>query len=208
MVIKKEKGIVINVEYNNNGYIHPLAESWGLYGGIHHNNGIDTKVDLLDGRKLVTRNNDGVSRAAGGSIESTNKEKLRDLRRAQEPSEDIISNPTSKISVTKDCDDGSRLEEHLAVPCLDGEIVKYPTQPATTEISGEDESNLELDVLTVEEADITGLIMIVEGEPRMLLGSDPDIIKEDFSNDLDGQHSTNESKPYHNTLRCHIMRLK
>ncbi|GJZ91481.1 transposon ty3-I gag-pol polyprotein [Tanacetum coccineum] len=68
----------------------------------------------------------------------------------------------------KDCDDGLRPEEqHLVVPCFDEEIVKFPTQPATTEISGEDEE-----------------------EPLMMLGSGPNIIKEDFSNDLDGQHST------------------
>ncbi|GKD43909.1 hypothetical protein Tco_1268554 [Tanacetum coccineum] len=40
-----------------------------------------------------------------------------------------------------------------------------------------------------------------EDEPFMMLGSGPNIIKEDFSNDLDGQHSADESKPYHNTLR-------
>ncbi|GKB77146.1 RNA-directed DNA polymerase [Tanacetum coccineum] len=51
-------------------------------------------------------------------------------------------------------------------------------------------SNLDefLNVLTMKEADITGPI------------------KEDVSNDLDGQHSTNERKPYHNTLRWQIMR--
>nr|GFB44398.1 hypothetical protein [Tanacetum cinerariifolium] len=91
--------------------------------------------------------------------------------------------------------------QHLLVPCSNEEIVKYPTQPATTKISGQDDSNLELDVLIMEEAGVKELIMGVEDEPLMLLGSDPDIIKEDFFNDLDGQHSTDESKPYHNTLK-------
>ncbi|GJT40561.1 hypothetical protein Tco_0940426 [Tanacetum coccineum] len=195
-IVEKKK----TISYLNVGSITSEAEiEVETYDGIHHNNGIDTKVELLDGGKLVTRNNDGVSRAAGGSIESINDvtkgrtEKLRDLKRAQEASEDIISNSTSQISVTKDCDDGSRLEEHLVVPCSNGEIVKYPTQPVTTEISREDGSNFEIDVLTVEEADITGLIMAVEDEPLMMLGSHPHIIKEDFSNDLDGQHSTYET---------------
>ncbi|GKE29214.1 hypothetical protein Tco_1444598 [Tanacetum coccineum] len=123
----------------------------------------------------------------------------------------LLSNPKSQIFVTKDYDDGSRPEEqHLLVACSDEEIVKFPTQPATTEISGDNGSNLEdfLIVLTREEADIIGPIMAVEDEPLMMLGSGPNIIKEDFSNDLDGQHSTDESKPYHNTLRWHIMRLK
>nr|GEU65648.1 putative nucleotidyltransferase, ribonuclease H [Tanacetum cinerariifolium] len=66
----------------------------------------------------------------------------------------------------KDCDDGSRQEEqHLAVPCSDEKIVK-------------------------EGADIIGPIMAVEDEPLIMLGSSPNIIKEDFSNDLDGQHLT------------------
>ncbi|GJS31647.1 hypothetical protein Tco_0492267 [Tanacetum coccineum] len=111
----------------------------------------------------------------------------------------------------EDCDDGSRpKEQHLVVPYSDEEIVKVLTQPATTEISGDNGSNLEdfLIVLTREEADIIGPIMTVEDEPLMMLGSGLNIIKEDFSNDLDGQHSTEESKPYHNTLRWHIMRLK
>ncbi|GJZ92026.1 RNA-directed DNA polymerase [Tanacetum coccineum] len=111
----------------------------------------------------------------------------------------------------KDCDDGSRpKDQHLVVPSSDEEIVKFSTQPATTEISGDNGSNLEdfLIVLTREEADIIGPIMAVEDEPLMMLGSGPNIIKEDFSNDLDGQHSTEESKPYHNTLRWHIIRLK
>ncbi|GJW34524.1 hypothetical protein Tco_0054556 [Tanacetum coccineum] len=131
-------------------------------------------------------------------------EKWRDLKRAQEAFEDIIANftqkdiianPKSQIFVTKDCDDGSRPEEHLVVSCSDEDIVKYPTQPATTKINGEDGSNLEqfLDVLTVEEADITEPIMAVEDEPLMVLGSYPNISKEDFSNDLDGQHSADES---------------
>ncbi|GKA92421.1 hypothetical protein Tco_0814346 [Tanacetum coccineum] len=116
----------------------------------------------------------------------------------------LLSNPKSQIFVTKDCDDGSRPEEqHLVVPCSDEEIVKFPTQPATTEISGDNGSNSEdfLIVLTREEADIIRPIMMVEDEPLMMLGSGPNFIKEDFSNDLDGQHSTDESKPYHNTLR-------
>ncbi|GJW43295.1 hypothetical protein Tco_0072094 [Tanacetum coccineum] len=107
-----------------------------------------------------------------------------------------------------DCDDGSRPDEqHLVVLCSsDEEIVNFPTQLATTEISEKDGSNLEkfLNVLTVEEADITGPNMAVEDQPLMMLGSCPNIIKEDFSNDLDGQHLTDESKPYHNTLRGQI----
>nr|GEV63410.1 Asp_protease_2 domain-containing protein [Tanacetum cinerariifolium] len=63
-------------------------------------------------------------------------------------------------------------------------------------------------VLTREEAINTRPIMPVEDEPLMMLGSGPNIIIEDFSNDLDGHHSTDESKPYHNILRWHIMRLK
>ncbi|GJX94498.1 zinc finger BED domain-containing protein RICESLEEPER 2 [Tanacetum coccineum] len=139
-------------------------------------------------------------------------EKWRDLKRAQEAFEDIIANftqkdiianPKSQIFVTKDCDDGSRPEEHLVVSCSDEDIVKYPTQPATTEISREDGSNLEqfLDVLTVEEADITEPIMAVEDEPLMVLGSYPNISKEDFSNDLDGQHSADENP----TKKCHLL---
>ncbi|GJW32316.1 hypothetical protein Tco_0052348 [Tanacetum coccineum] len=125
--------------------------------------------------------------------------------------ERLLSSHKSQIFVTEECDDGSRREEqHLVVPCSDEEIVKFPTQPATTEISREDGSNLEefSNVLTVVEADITGLIMAVDDEPLMMLGSGPNIIKEDFSNDLDGQYSADESKQYHNTLRWHIMRLK
>ncbi|GJZ41854.1 putative nucleotidyltransferase, ribonuclease H [Tanacetum coccineum] len=101
-------------------------------------------------------------------------------------------------------------EEYLVVPCSDEKIVKFSTQPATTKISREDGSNLEefSNVLTVKEADITGLIMAAEDEPFMMLGSSPNIIKEDFSNDHDGQHSTDKSKLYHNTLRWQIMRLK
>ncbi|GJY94832.1 hypothetical protein Tco_0511193 [Tanacetum coccineum] len=80
--------------------------------------------------------------------------------------------------------------------CSDKENVKFPTQPAITEMSEEDGSNLEelLDVLTVEEADITGPIMAVVDEPLMMLGSDPNIIKEDFSNELDGKHSEDKSR--------------
>nr|GEY43237.1 putative nucleotidyltransferase, ribonuclease H [Tanacetum cinerariifolium] len=123
----------------------------------------------------------------------------------------LLSNPKSHIVVTEDCNDGSRpKEQHLVVSSSDEEIVKFPRQRAITEISGENGSNLEefLNVLTVEEADITGLIMAVEDEPLMMLGLGPNIIKEDFSNDLDGQHSTDENKPYHITLRWQIMRLK
>ncbi|GJR24678.1 transposon ty3-I gag-pol polyprotein [Tanacetum coccineum] len=115
------------------------------------------------------------------------------------------------ITSVENCDDGSRPEEqHLVVPCFNKEIVKFPTQAATTEISGDNGSNLEdfLILLTREEADIIGPIMAVEDEPLTMLGSGPNIIKKDFSNDLDGQHSTDESKPYHNTLRWNIMRLK
>ncbi|GJY33580.1 hypothetical protein Tco_0418049 [Tanacetum coccineum] len=99
------------------------------------------------------------------------------------------------IASVENCDDGSRPEEqHLVVPCSDEEIVKFLTQPATTEISGDNGSNLEdfLIVLTREEADIIGPIMVVEDEPLMMLGLGPNIIKEDFSNDLDRQHSTDE----------------
>ncbi|GJW66699.1 RNA-directed DNA polymerase [Tanacetum coccineum] len=107
----------------------------------------------------------------------------------------LLSNPKSQIFVTKDCDDGSRPEEQqIVVPCSDEEIVKFPTQPATTEISGDNDSNLEdfLIVLTREEADIIRPIMAVEEEPLMMLGSGPNIIKEDFFNDLDGHHSIDE----------------
>nr|GEV02998.1 transposon Ty3-I Gag-Pol polyprotein [Tanacetum cinerariifolium] len=56
----------------------------------------------------------------------------------------LLSNPKSQIFVTKDCDDRSRPEEqHLVVPCYDEEIVKFPTQHATTEISRDNGSNLE-----------------------------------------------------------------
>ncbi|GJT03335.1 hypothetical protein Tco_0824504 [Tanacetum coccineum] len=61
-------------------------------------------------------------------------EKWRDLKRAQEASEDTISNSKSQIFVTEDCDDGSRPEETLVVASSDEEIVKFPTQPAITEI--------------------------------------------------------------------------
>ncbi|GKB05353.1 hypothetical protein Tco_0833548 [Tanacetum coccineum] len=43
------------------------------------------------------------------------------------------------------------------------------------------------------QADIIGPIMAAEDEPFMMLGSGPNIIKEDFSNDLDGQHSADEN---------------
>nr|GEV48978.1 RNA-directed DNA polymerase [Tanacetum cinerariifolium] len=77
----------------------------------------------------------------------------------------LLSNPKSQIFVTEDCDDGSRPEEqheqHLVVSCSDEEIVKFPTQPTPTKISGEDGSNLEefLNVLIIEEADITRPVM-------------------------------------------------
>ncbi|GKB46713.1 transposon ty3-I gag-pol polyprotein [Tanacetum coccineum] len=66
----------------------------------------------------------------------------------------LLSNPKSRIFVTKDCDDGSRLEEQQIV--------------------------------------IIRPIMTVEEEPLMMLGPGPNIIKEDFFNDLDGHHSTDE----------------
>nr|GFA42049.1 transposon Ty3-I Gag-Pol polyprotein [Tanacetum cinerariifolium] len=81
----------------------------------------------------------------------------------------LLSNPKSQIFVTEDYDDGSRPEEqHLVAPYSDKEIVK-------------------------EKAVNTEPIMTVEDEPLMMLGSGPDIIKEDFSNDLDGHHSTDEN---------------
>nr|GEZ85797.1 putative Ty3-gypsy-like retroelement Pol polyprotein [Tanacetum cinerariifolium] len=76
------------------------------------------------------------------------------------------------------------LKNNLQPPvvlCSDEEIVKFPTQPFVIEI---------------------------KDELLMMLGSGPNIIKEDFSNDFDGQHSVDEIKPYHNTLRWRIMRLK
>ncbi|GKB01328.1 hypothetical protein Tco_0829372 [Tanacetum coccineum] len=109
--------------------------------------------------------------------------------------EDVMENAIPAIFATEYCDDGSRPEEqHLVVLCFDEEIVKFPTQPATTEISREDGSNLEdfLIVLTRDEFDIIKPIMAVEEEPLMMLGSGLNIIKEDFSNDLDGQHSTDK----------------
>nr|GEV07023.1 transposon Ty3-I Gag-Pol polyprotein [Tanacetum cinerariifolium] len=96
----------------------------------------------------------------------------------------------------KDCDDGLRPEEqNLVVLCSDEEIVKFLTQPATTEISREDGSNLKefSNVLTMKEADIIRPIMVVEDEPLMMSGSGLNIIKEDLSNDLDGQHSIDEN---------------
>nr|GEZ78673.1 hypothetical protein [Tanacetum cinerariifolium] len=120
----------------------------------------------------------------------------------------LLSNPKSQIFVTEDCDDGSRPEEqHLVVACSDEEIVKFPTQPATTEISGEDGSNLEefSNVLTVEETDITGPIMALEDEPLMMLGSGPNIIKEDFSNDLDGQHSAYENNSGYDIIQLAVI---
>ncbi|GKC98928.1 hypothetical protein Tco_1169203, partial [Tanacetum coccineum] len=40
---------------------------------------------------------------------------------------------------------------------------------------------------------------VVEDEPLMMLGSDPNTIKEDFSNDLDGQHSADK-----NLYKCSV----
>ncbi|GJV46959.1 hypothetical protein Tco_1437171 [Tanacetum coccineum] len=73
------------------------------------------------------------------------------------------------------------------------EIVKLPTQP---EKIGESGGHLEefQDVLTGDEVDITGPFITVEDEPLMMLGSDPNTIKEYFSNDLDRQHSA-DKKP-------------
>ncbi|GJQ92807.1 putative nucleotidyltransferase, ribonuclease H [Tanacetum coccineum] len=87
----------------------------------------------------------------------------------------------------RDCDDGSRPEEqHLVVTCSDEEIVNSPTQAATTEISGDNED-----------------------EPLMMLGSGQTLSKKTSVMILiDNIRSTYESKPYHNTLRWHIMRLK
>ncbi|GJT82493.1 hypothetical protein Tco_1056835 [Tanacetum coccineum] len=85
--------------------------------------------------------------------------------------EKLLSNPKSQIFVTENCDDGSKREEqNLVVPCSDEEIIKFPTQPATTEISGEDGSNLEefSNVLTVVEADIIRPIRAVDDEPLMI----------------------------------------
>ncbi|GJZ65654.1 hypothetical protein Tco_0622350 [Tanacetum coccineum] len=100
----------------------------------------------------------------GRSKEVEEWEKWRDLKRAQEASEDIISNPKSQIFVIEDCDDGSRKEEHLVVPCSDEEIVKFPTQPATTEKSSEDGGNLEELILTsaMDKGDFTGPILAVK----------------------------------------------
>ncbi|GJS08545.1 transposon ty3-I gag-pol polyprotein [Tanacetum coccineum] len=100
-----------------------------------------------------------------------------------------------RVSRRKGFDDGSRQEEqHLVVPCYDEEIIKFPTQPATNEISGDNGSNLKdfLIVLTREEADIIRPIMAVEDEPLMMLGSSLNIINEELSNDLDGQHLIDE----------------
>ncbi|GKE03533.1 hypothetical protein Tco_1395551 [Tanacetum coccineum] len=73
------------------------------------------------------------------------------------------------------------------------EIVKLPTQP---EKIGESGGHLEefQDVLTGDEVDITGPFITVEDEPLMMLGSDPNTIKEYFSNDLDRQHSADKRR--------------
>ncbi|GJW06226.1 RNA-directed DNA polymerase [Tanacetum coccineum] len=84
----------------------------------------------------------------------------------------LLSNPKSHIFVTEDYDDGSTPEEqHLVVPCFDEQIVKFPAQPATTEIIRDNGINLEnfFIVLTREEADIIRPIMAVEDEPLMML---------------------------------------
>ncbi|GKD09769.1 hypothetical protein Tco_1189454 [Tanacetum coccineum] len=107
----------------------------------------------------------------------------------------VSRNTNRKFTGCDNCDDGSRPEEqHIVVSCFDEEIVKFPTQPTTTEISGDNGSNLEdfMIVLTREEGDIIKPIMTIKEEPLMMLGSGPNIIKEDFSTDLDGQHSTDE----------------
>ncbi|GJS88235.1 hypothetical protein Tco_0770871 [Tanacetum coccineum] len=122
----------------------------------------------------------------------------------------LLSNSKSQIFVTEDYDDGSRPEEqHLVVPCSDEEIVKFPTQPATTKISGDNGSNLEdfLIVLTREEADIIRPIMAVKDEPLMMLGSGPHIIKKEFSNYLDGQHSTDKRRRNDTILEILLMEL-
>ncbi|GKC17491.1 hypothetical protein Tco_1014273 [Tanacetum coccineum] len=96
----------------------------------------------------------------------------------------LLSNPKSHIFVTEDCDNGSRPEEqHLVVSCSDEEIVKFSTQPTTIEINGEE----------------------LEDEPPMMLGSGSNIIKEDFSNDLDGQHSADEKNFYKETYKLDDM---
>ncbi|GJX53242.1 hypothetical protein Tco_0281611 [Tanacetum coccineum] len=105
-------------------------------------------------------------------------EKWRDLKRAQEASEDIISNPKSQIFVIEDCDDGSRKEEHLVVPCSDKEIVKFPTQPATTEKSSEDGGNLEELILmsAMDKGDFTRPILAVKEDFGQKLIDDLDEI--------------------------------
>ncbi|GJW27254.1 hypothetical protein Tco_0041065 [Tanacetum coccineum] len=88
------------------------------------------------------------------------------------------------------CNDGSR----LAVACSDEEIIKSPTQPATTEKSSEDGGNLEELILTsaVDKGDFTGPILAVKedlgqkltddlDEPLMVLESDGMINKNEFA---------------------------
>nr|GEY37531.1 uncharacterized mitochondrial protein AtMg00810-like [Tanacetum cinerariifolium] len=77
----------------------------------------------------------------------------------------------------------TRPEENLVVASSDEEIVKFPAQRAITELSGEDGSNLEVisEVLTRDEADITGGVMAVADEPLMVLESDGMINKEEFA---------------------------
>ncbi|GKA31596.1 hypothetical protein Tco_0717901 [Tanacetum coccineum] len=114
--------------------------------------------------------------SSGRAKEVEEWEKWRDLNRAQQASDDIISNPKSQIFPTKN----------------------FPTQP---EKISEDGGHLKefQDVLTGDEVDITGPLITVEDEPLMMLGSDLNTIKEDFSNDLDGQHSADK-----NLYKCSV----
>ncbi|GJU08331.1 hypothetical protein Tco_1124761 [Tanacetum coccineum] len=85
----------------------------------------------------------------------------RDLKRAQEASEDIISNLKSQIFMTKDLVRWIKIGRELV---SDVEIVKFPTQPATTEKSSEDGGNLEELILTsaADKGDFTGPILAVK----------------------------------------------
>ncbi|PWA57829.1 hypothetical protein CTI12_AA275620 [Artemisia annua] len=116
-------------------------------------------------------------------------EKWRDLNRAQEASENIISNPKSQIFVNEDCEDGSTPEENLVVTCSNEEIVKYPTQPTTTttKISGEDGGILEelMVTLVVEKTDFT----------RPILAANEDLghkLIDDLDEPLTGKINKNE----------------
>ncbi|GJY48823.1 hypothetical protein Tco_0438779 [Tanacetum coccineum] len=121
-------------------------------------------------------------------------------------SESVTRAPLKPISLTsfsisrygilnEDCDDGSRKEEHVVVPCSDEEIVKSPTQPATTEKSSEDGGNLEELILTsaVDKGKFTGPILAVKedlgqkliddlDEPLIVLESYGMINKNKFAN--------------------------